>query len=139
VPSIILSIVSYQTNVFLLIIGLVFILLSVIIFFSQLLSYNKKRRVVESLKSYIIDNTENYKKSEYYVLSPNNYQDFMSIGNAPKLIKQNILNLDNLNEISIEKEKEYFLIKFLCLHPNLTFKEVKNYITKVYYELGRDS
>lgn len=138
IPSILLSISSYQSNNILLFIGLLFIGLSILTSLNRFMSFNKKRKDIESLKSFIIDNTQKYKESEYYILNPKNYQNFVSQSNAPKPIKQIFIRNENLNEISVEKEKEYFTMKFLSLHENLKFKEVKNYITKVYNELGRD-
>lgn len=138
IPSILLSISSYQSNNVLLFFGLLFMGLSILISLNRFMSFNKKRKDIESLKSFIIDNTQKYKESEYYILNPKNYPDYVSRGNAPKPINQIFIRNDNLNEISVEKEKEYFTMKFLSLHENLKFKEVKNYITKVYNELGRD-
>lgn len=141
IPSILLVKISFSTNNILLFVGLFFVFLSVVIFLIALLKNNKERIQIESLKSYIIDNTENYKKSDYYILNPKNYKELTALGNAPIRIKSKLINLDSndWDKISIEKEKEYFTIKFLEKNPELNFKRIKKQLSKVYYELGRDS
>lgn len=141
IQSILIVKISYSTNNILLAVGLIFLVTSVVIFFTSLFKYNKERRLLESLKSYIIDNSDNYKKSEYYVLNPINYKGIIPLKSAPIQIQNNLKNIEfkDYDKISIEKEKEYFLIKFISLHPYLNFSKIKNYISKIYYELGRDN
>ena len=123
-----------------LLIGLYFMINIIIKSVKKMENYNSERKEIESLKSFIIDNTDNYKKSEYYVLNPINYKGIFPFKNAPKQIQNNLKNIDfeDYDKISVEKEKEYFIIKFLEKNPELSFKKIKRHISKVYYELGRD-
>jgi len=52
IPSILLSLHSHQSNGILLFIGLLFSILSIIIFLNRLFRYNKKRNEIKSLKSF---------------------------------------------------------------------------------------
>jgi hypothetical protein len=59
----------------------------------------------------VIENSDNYRKSEYYILNPENYREFTALDNAPLRIKNNLIDIDpkDWNKISMEKEKEYFI------------------------------